>query len=422
MKISSNQAIFTSKYVGSFVGLFLEGMLDATNGIILPLIKKYHGFNYKFYSLMLTLYNVFGITFSFVTAFVIKKFGYRYSYFFSHICYIIGYLGFYFMEAPALILMSYCILSIGLSFIDLSANSLGSTIFIKYVAILFSVANCVYGVGSLVGPPFIQLLENTQKSWCYKEYSLILLIPIGISFVISLFTPYDKDTGYERKPENAKPSEEEKTVEKTLSSKEIFFSSRAMLLTMILGLFTLCEKSTTAWGYLYATEYLHLDSKIGNNYLTYFFMIFTISRLLNGFITEKIGFFPMLEFIGTMVCILSFIGFSYTSGTTGLYFLASCGYFVSTFWPSVLGVIVEVYKGNAETATGCILPGQGVMILLVNSVLGIINDSFGNQYAYMISMSFCAVALLLTIFLHCMVYLERKEEEKKKENLLLNVE
>lgn len=73
----------------------------------------------------------------------------------------------------------------------------------------------------------------------------------------------------------------------------------------------------------------------------------------------------MFEFIRTMTFILAFIWLCFPRF---IHFSKLC----LTFWLCLLGVIIEVYKDNAETTSRCILPGQGV----VNSVLGVINGFF----------------------------------------------
>lgn len=116
----------------------------------------------------------------------------------------------------------------------------------------------------------------------------------------------------------------------------------------------------------------------------------------------------MFEFIRTMTFILAFIWLCFPRF---IHFSKLC----LTFWLCLLGVIIEVYKDHAETTTRCILPGQSVVYLIVNSVLGVINVFFDNQYAYMVSMSFGGIDLLLTLF-----YLERKEKEKDSKEIFIN--
>lgn len=75
--------------------------------------------------------------------------------------------------------------------------------------------------------------------------------------------------------------------------------------------------------------------------------------------------------------------------------------------------MIDYFKGDSEIATGVVLPVQATIQVIVMSVLGLINDYYGKQYAYMISYVFSIIGLIMTFNLHMLTRIERKNELEK---------
>lgn len=146
-------------------------------------------------------------------------------------------------------------------------------------------------------------------------------------------------------------------------------------------------------------------------------MFYTFSRLVTGFIIDKFGSINTLILLEICTLISASIGFSVNNSNVALCFLSFTGLFVSTFWPAFMKLIVENFGIDSETATGFILPFQCVIQIGVMYAFGVINDSFGNEYAYILSYASTGFALLVTILLFVLMKIERKQNQKDKENV-----
>lgn len=407
IKITKNLFIYLTKYFGVFMAMLIEGFMDGSNSILLPMIKQSKNLSYTSYSI-LQMAGTFGaIIISYVCSYIIPKYGYRICFQSAYLFAVIGYFGIYMFKPVAVIIMFYYLIASGVGTFDITGNTYGSVIYVKYIGLLFCVTNTFYGLGSFLGVPYVGMFQDKFESWPYNNYFLTILIPLGIIFLLTVFIKYDKQTGYERIV-NTSANE---NAEQLKPYKELIKDPRCLLIGITLSFYTICERSTMTWGVLYIKEHLNLSNDVANNFMTYFLFIYTISRLFNGYFVDKVGYISYLELLGIITCLLAVFGFSF-NGKTALYFLCATSACVSTFWCCIMSIIVDQFKENAERATGIILPLQIVIQLIVMSTLGIINDSFGNQYAYILSYGFTIIALLLTIFLNILMCIEKKEESK----------
>lgn len=247
------------------------------------------------------------------------------------------------------------------------------------------------------------------------------MIPIGILFIPTLFVPFNKDikTNLEYKKLENEENEEIKEKPKKSSPFKVLFNVRLWTIILLTAFATITERSTSNWGVLYAIDYLHVNQSKASDFFTYFLMFYTFSRLITGFIIDKFGSINTLILLEICTLICASIGFSVTNSNVALWFLSFTGLFVSTFWPTFMKLIVENFKIDSETATGFILPFQCVIQIGVMYAFGVINDSFGNEYAYILSYASTGFALLITILLFVFMRIERKQNQKDEENVIV---
>lgn len=425
--MSNPKLVYWLKTYACFISLTVEGFIDNAKGVLCPMIKQSRNLPYSSYSLMQSAMLVGYMVFSLIDAFVVNKFGFLWAFVIGYIGPIIGYIGLYFFNNYVIILICLFIAASGLGGIDLAGNALGSVTFDKWIGLMYCLLSFFYGLGSFFVPPFITFIRGIFNNWTYKELYLISIAPIAISFLTIIFIPYKKES-HSSTPKILSnrasishslaslarvsiPDENEFKLKK--DAKEIVKDVRAWNIALILAFFTITERSAGSWFILYATEYLNLSESEANKYFTIYLIVYTFSRLTNGLITDKVGYFTMLYVLSIAVIICGIFGFSYTTGTTGLYFFIISGYFVSTYWPCCMGIMIDYFKGDSEIATGVVLPVQATIQVIVMSVLGLINDYYGKQYAYMISYVFSIIGLIMTFNLHMLTRIERKNELEK---------
>lgn len=424
--------IYIAKCLACFGAFIIQGFIDNAKGILLPDVKLEKEIDYALYSFLPNAMLIGYVIFSLSSASIIYKYGYKWSFVLGYLGPIIGFIGIYFIDNLYAIMIFLFLASAGLGSLDLSGNSLGTITFKSHVGLMFCILVFFYGVGSFLAPPYIKLWYYLCPSFGYREQYLVALIPIVLFLIPTLFVPFNKDSDtnleYQKleneveKGENTSENNGEKLVEKPQKSSPYVILKDVRLWTIILiqAFTTITERATSSWGVLYATSYLHVSKSTASDFFTYFLMIYTFSRLITGFITDRLRPTNSLYFleIGTLIC--AGIGFSVSNTNVALGFIASTGFFVSTFWPAIMGIIMGHFKHDSETATGFILPFQCVIQIGVMYMLGVINDSFGDEYAYMLSYASTGIALVITVFIDILIRMEEKEEKKNVEESMVN--
>lgn len=396
--------VYLLKCFACFSSLIAEGFIDNAKGILLPMIKDEKNISYEVYSYLPNAMLLGYMIFSLLAAIIVYKWGYRWAFLIGYIGPIIGFAGLYYFDNLGLIFFFLFLASAGLGALDLVGNSLASITFDKHVGLMFCLLVFFFGVGSFLAPPYIKAFQHAFPNFSYKEHYLLSMIPVVIFFIPNIFIPYDKDPKtnlpYEEKPkERISLSHFELAENSSIKAQqkatplELLKNIRIWTIFLVLAFYTITERSTSSWGVLYATKYLHVSSDTASDFFTYFLMIYTFSRLINGAITDKIGPINTLYYlaIGTIIC--AGFGFSLSNANVALGFIAFSGFFVSTFWPAVMGLVIYYFKDNSEMATGIVLPCQTVIQILATVAFGIINDSYGDQYAYILSYATTGIGL-----------------------------
>lgn len=139
------------------------------------------------------------------------------------------------------------------------------------------------------------------------------------------------------------------TVGSALMSPMVWFQA------LILVIMTTGERATSAWGGMYLKDVLHLDpAKEGAWFNSCFYLVFTLARLVGGFLVDAIGAFATeyLMMIGSIVIFT--VGLAI--GKTGVYVLPFAGAFVAFFWPTFIVTCMRYWKEDAAVPISCILP------------------------------------------------------------------
>ena len=93
------------------------------------------------------------------------------------------------------------------------------------------------------------------------------------------------------------------------------------------------------------------------------------------------------------------------------------GLFVSLYWPTVVITCTKYWGEESFIPVSCILPLQSGIGAIFQYLLGWINEKFGPQYAYWMSVPAAILGLVMLIIFNMMV---KNKEKKEKSGLLVN--
>lgn len=153
----------------------------------------------------------------------------------------------------------------------------------------------------------------------------------------------------------------------------------------------MAEQGTGRWlpTYIKSTYNNMTESKIAS-YISIFFLLLTIGRLIGGFIVEKIGSMKAVKIFSLIGGILFVIGL--LVGKNGLYIVSSAGFFFSIMFPTIVVIISNTFKKNTAYITGIIIALGSVVNTVLSLLVGVISDSIGIKYAVFIM----PVSILIT--------------------------
>lgn len=272
-------------------------------------------------------------------------------------------------------LIAFAIIQGFLGLMSIAANTVIPIIWITGQAIAMNLTHFAYGVGLSASQKLSGVLMTDGVGW-RRIYigSAILTI---IVFVMFLFI---------KLPSVKREKEEEKiSLLVVLKDKLVWF------FFIGLGFYIMAEQGTGRWlpTYIKSTYNNMTESKIAS-YISIFFLLLTIGRLIGGFIVEKIGAMKAVKIFSLIGGILFVIGL--LVGKNGLYIVSSAGFFFSIMFPTIVVIISNTFKKNTAYITGIIIALGSVVNTVLSLLVGVISDSIGIKYAVFIM----PVSILIT--------------------------
>jgi fucose permease len=198
----------------------------------------------------------------------------------------------------------------------------------------------------------------------------LFLIPLTLVFFIpSVFARFPKTEGQEQ----------------TGTKKASFFTAlrtpMVWVFAVALGFMAGVEICSPNWAGLYFQDVYNLSAETrGAVFVSNFYIFFTVSRFLSGFIIEKIGYMRCL-FIAAFAAILIFVT-GFVLGAKGIYVLPVLGFFVAIFWPTLLATAMVYFRQDSAVMTSAIIVIAGLINSFIQFAMGLTNRFIGPAWGY----------------------------------------
>ena len=391
--------------------LVAMGVSENARSVSFPLMKDFFGVSYDTYGFFSSCISVAYILFCLIASFVAEKISYKYIIWMGYIFILLGCLLTQFANSFFFVGACMFIIWMGLGFFEIGSNATSTIVFVENQGTMMSLLHFFFGIGAIVGPNVARLAIRYMNNSFYSVYICIGVIVLVI-FIITLLLPF-KLPKSENEQENSKPS---------LTTIQALKMPSVWLCALTMGVGNVIEASGASWAPFYLLDVLHMDINTDiPNFTTLLYIIFTVSRLVSGPIIDKLGYYRTLYICFGAVLILLLIGFA--TGKWGVYLFALCGFFYSANWPVFICVIMGYFKKDAPVVTSVVIVLQGVVSLPTSYLLGVMNEHLGNQWAYQMTVVFCALAIvLLTGVYYCQKNYEKKQEKKSTQIEMVDLE
>ena len=392
----------------AYGSMFGQGFIDNTRSVTYPLIRDDLHLSSKRYGMLQAMAQFSYLVWSLLTAMSLQTLGYKVIILLAFFISMLGCVGTAFVNNFWIMFLFQFVACAGIGALDDAPHSISSILFKSNTGVLMLLLHSCYGIGAIVGPAYAGVVSHYLPQYSFRGITILECVPLLIMALIILCIPFAI-----KKPK----TEEQEKNHNGLTVKTALINPMVWLQSLILILMTTGERATGAWGGLYLEDVLHLRPDVeGAWFNSCFYIAFTIARLVGGFLVDWIGAFTTEYIVMTCATIIFIVGLSV--GKTGLYILPFAGAFVAFFWPTFIVTCMRYWGEDAAVPVSVILPIQALIGIVIQLILGWLNDTFGHSCAYWATVPAILAALVLFFIFHMILLRKEKEAKQQNEQLL----
>ena len=375
-----------------FGTMIIFGLIENIKGVSYPLIKAEFGASWEQQGLMVSLLSVAYVSFSIIAGLFLSRFGIKSSFLFAYIALCLGLSSVFFMPGFFLAAAALFVVFAGFGFIEVGVNALASRVFTTKIALLMNLLHAFYGIGAILGPRAAGIIANNAAfSWRYVYlFSLPLVLIFFIPAIFTRFPETHAKTGIGATGDAG--TAEHKTFLDALRSPLVW------LMSVTLGLAVVVEMNSSNWGALYFQDvYGFNPSTDGAVFLSVFYLVFTLSRLICGPFVERIGYIRSL--LGIAFIILAVFAAGFCLGERGIYVLPALGFFIALLWPTIMAVAIVSFGKDAPVFASAMIAIGGLLNAAVQFLVGLTNRVFGPAWGYRSTLVYTVILIIALLLL-----------------------
>jgi fucose permease len=389
--------------------MMLYGFVFSMRGVLFPLIKNAYDVSYTMQGLMVALVS-FTLVLSCATAGVILGTqGFKKTIGIGFFVLMPGMVAFRFSwnfwTAVGLII----VIQFGLGFFEISLNGMGVKTFIRKSAMMIGLLHFSFGLGATLGPWFGGIIANNQN-FGWRNIYLCALLPVIATAPLTIILSPRKARENAGNNANGGADGSGETVRNRGNFRRAISNPIVWLFGLCMGLTSTIEYGVTNWSGLYLHDVFGLDPKTtGATFISVYFFLYAISRLLGGFFIEKIGYLRGVLFAAFITLCLLITGF--VLGRRGVWVLPVTGLFIGVVFPTILAISISVFKEKAQAASSTMLVISSSLSSAIQYIVGLTNRYIGEAWGYRSSVLY---GILLVFMLIKLQNILRKAEKGSK--------
>jgi fucose permease len=365
---------------------------------------------------MISVLSVCYTFFVVVSGFMLGRFGVKKVYMMGLVFALCSVVSIYFMPGFWTVSISLLLLFAGFGVFEIGVNGAATHLFTEKTALLMSLLHFMYGAGAILGPKAAGMLADSSGPGLGWRHIYILTAPLALLiFVPALFTKFPdaaadantRDVPAAGAVDAAKAAPRFTTALKTPA---------VWLFGLTLGLMMGVEMASSNWGGLYFQDVYGMDPATkGANFVSAFFLLFTVSRLVSGFLIEKIGY--MRSLTGAAAIIAAVFAGGFALGAAGIYVLPAAGFFIAILWPTLMAAAIGYFGGTAAPVmTAGVIAIGGLVNAGMQLSMGYVNRYIGAAWGYRSCLVFTVVLLALLARLSGVIRQAQNVQKKEAAN------
>lgn len=343
-----------------FLAVLVFAMVTNVLGAVTPLVIEKYNLNLAEGGLLtLSFFIAFGIA-SIPAGLFVERHGKKTSMLLGIALMFVGALSFPLSNQFILLLLSTLVAGIGITFIQVGANTLVEEISAagEYVKNL-NITHAIFGFGSFSAPLLVAFLLKNGYDW-RLAYILFVVLCVPLFFMTFRAEVPRHVTDYQLNL-------------KAIRSK--LLDGKLMSFALGLFLYVGTEVGIATWLVLFLKNERSMSMETGMLALSLFWVMLAIGRYFGGHLTHKFSPRGVLSLfsIGAITCLaLGLVG----PGTLAIFLIPAVGFFLSVMFPTMFSVAIENTRSNKGITAG-ILTSAIVGGAIIPYVMGLIGDAYG---------------------------------------------
>jgi len=340
-------------------------MSDNFKGIFVPLFKEDFQVNNTQIGYVFTGGLLAYAVFQYIGGVFIERLGHKKVIALGTIPAIVGLVFLTTYKSYVALLVGLFSINISMAIFNVAVNTLGPIMIVASTAVLMNLVNFSYGAANTMIQATVGNLLVKGMEWP-QFYLVMLLCCIALLIYLRYVKiPYKTSS-----------------VQGAYNKMDLLKNKMLYLYIFALGFDLGSEYGVGNWFVNYMGEEFKLASDDRAFYVTLFFGLFTLGRLIGVFVLDRIGLFKSLVVCGCIASLLCTVGI--VLGKAGLIIFSISGLFYSIIYPTCVTTVRGVFKEATPYATGIILMCSTFVAMVVNMLIGMANDVIGVHSSYYI--------------------------------------
>jgi fucose permease len=263
-----------------------------------------------------------------------------------------------------LFVVGYSMIQFCVSLLIISLNTMATMIDVRYPAILVNLIHFFFGLG-------LTISQRAGGELIIRGFNWAGLFNLaGVLFMVTaIFTFFMKE------PHVALSAEKVKL-------KSVPNKGYLAIVALGVGFYVASELQTGNWLVYYLKTLYDFAEDQAGGISALFFGMFTIGRLLGGWIAEKMGYVRSVIVFSASASVLYIVGM--LLGAKGLYLIAGSGFFYSLVFPMVTIILARDFGQFRSTAIALVSTAGNLMTLITSLLIGGLTDWVGIGISYWI--------------------------------------
>ncbi len=340
------------------------GIVYNIRGPVLPLLRDQYRVNHAHIGLLLAACSVAYHVSTLLSGWLHDRLGARLVMLSGYLLTALGILMFPFTGSFPTVLLAYLVIHLGFGFFEVGVNSLCMTAAGNRPAVTMNVIHMFYGLGSIVAPPVTVWLIAQQHPWYTAYLAAMLTLVVGAYLV------------YRTPAENGEPDEHARGIIFGLLKHRVIW-----LYTALTGLCLVVELGTANWLVLYLQTDRAFPAPSAAQALSLFFILFSISRLVSGYLIERIGYVRSITW-ALFVCAV--FGVAGAMSASLAWALSAVGFFAGILFPTLMVLLKQAFPDTYGNAMGVVITLSSVLSMVANAAVGWLGDHVGLSLALLV--------------------------------------